>query len=110
MILILILFIRRELVPPTEMVSADARQIHMGAHLGPPLSSNSNVIQSRGFPGTGQNEIMVKCREAQGKLSEEEQPNFTNVFHFAGYGFLPTESMETVARRQELIHKQNIAR
>lgn len=27
-----------------------------------------------------------------------------------GYGFLPTEPMETVARRQELIHKQNIAR
>lgn len=28
----------------------------------------------------------------------------------AGYGFLPSEPMETVARRQELIHKQNIAR
>ncbi|KAF4089488.1 hypothetical protein AMELA_G00066430 [Ameiurus melas] len=27
-----------------------------------------------------------------------------------GYGFLPPESMETVARRQEIIHKQNIAR
>lgn len=28
----------------------------------------------------------------------------------AGYGFLSTEPVETVARRQELIHKQNIAR
>ncbi len=110
LMVILILFICRELVQPTEMVSADARQIHMGAHLGPPLSSNSNVIPSRGFPGTGWNEMMVKYREVQRKLGEEEQPNFTNVFHFAGYGFLPTESMETVARRQELFHKQNIAR
>ncbi|XP_057189404.1 sterile alpha motif domain-containing protein 7, partial [Triplophysa rosa] len=31
-------------------------------------------------------------------------------FPGTGYGFLPTESMETVARRHELIHKQNIAR
>uniref|UniRef100_A0A671K4G6 Sterile alpha motif domain containing 7 n=1 Tax=Sinocyclocheilus anshuiensis TaxID=1608454 RepID=A0A671K4G6_9TELE len=45
-------FMERELVLPTEMVSADARQIHMGAHLGPPLPPNSNVIPSRGFPGT----------------------------------------------------------
>ncbi len=63
LMVILILFICRELVQPTEMVSADARQIHMGAHLGPPLSSNSNVIPSRGFPGTGWNEMMVKYRE-----------------------------------------------
>ncbi|XP_051555041.1 sterile alpha motif domain-containing protein 7-like [Myxocyprinus asiaticus] len=72
-------FMERELVPPTEMVSADARQIHMGTHLGPPPPQNSNVIPGRGFPGTG-------------------------------YGYLPAETMETVARRQELIHKQNIAR
>ncbi|TRY81969.1 hypothetical protein DNTS_030978 [Danionella cerebrum] len=72
-------FMERDLVPPADMVSADARQIHLGAHLGPPLPQNSNVIPGRGFPGTG-------------------------------YGFLPTETMETVARRQELIHKQNIAR
>ncbi|XP_056599884.1 sterile alpha motif domain-containing protein 7 [Triplophysa dalaica] len=31
-------------------------------------------------------------------------------FPGTGYGFLPAESMETVARRHELIHKQNIAR
>ncbi|XP_015457081.3 sterile alpha motif domain-containing protein 7 isoform X1 [Astyanax mexicanus] len=73
-------FMDRELVPPAEMVSSEARQMHIGAHLGPPLPTHSNVIPGRGFPGTG------------------------------GYGFLPTESMETVARRQELIHKQNIAR
>nr|XP_055057629.1 sterile alpha motif domain-containing protein 7 [Misgurnus anguillicaudatus]XP_055057630.1 sterile alpha motif domain-containing protein 7 [Misgurnus anguillicaudatus] len=72
-------FMERELVPPNEMVSADARQMHMGAHLGPQLAPNSSGIPGRGFPGTG-------------------------------YGFLPNETMETVARRQELIHKQNIAR
>lgn len=72
-------FMERELVPPADMVSADARQIHMGAHLGQQLPPNSNVIPGRGYPGTG-------------------------------YNFLQTESMETVARRQELIHKQNIAR
>ncbi|XP_028834302.1 sterile alpha motif domain-containing protein 7 isoform X2 [Denticeps clupeoides] len=73
-------FMERELVPPPEMVSSDARQMHMGAHLGPPLPPHSNVIPGRGFPGA------------------------------AGYSFLPSEPMETVARRQELIHKQNIAR
>ncbi|XP_030631647.1 sterile alpha motif domain-containing protein 7 [Chanos chanos] len=72
-------FMERELVPPAEMVSSDARQIHMGAHLGPPMTPHSNVIPGRGFPGTG-------------------------------YSFLPTEPMESVARRQELLHKQNIAR
>ncbi|XP_076151881.1 sterile alpha motif domain-containing protein 7 [Alosa pseudoharengus] len=72
-------FMERELVPPTEMVSSDGRQMHMGAHLGPPLQPHSGVIPGRGFPG-------------------------------AGYSFLPPEPMETVARRQELIHKQNIAR
>lgn len=38
--------------------------------------------------------------------------NDPSLFFFpsAGYGFLPSEPMETVARRQELIHKQNIAR
>ncbi|XP_066536287.1 sterile alpha motif domain-containing protein 7 [Hoplias malabaricus] len=74
-------FIDRELVPPAEMVSSEARQMHMGAHLGAPLPSHSNIIPSRGFPTAA-----------------------------GGYGFLPTESMETVARRQELLHKQNIAR
>ncbi|KAG5847315.1 hypothetical protein ANANG_G00124710 [Anguilla anguilla] len=72
-------FMDRELVNPTEMVPSDARQIHMGAHLGPPLAPHGNVVPTRGFPG-------------------------------AGYGFLPSEPMETVARRQEMLHKQNIAR
>ncbi|KAJ8270374.1 hypothetical protein GJAV_G00113700 [Gymnothorax javanicus] len=31
-------------------------------------------------------------------------------FPGAGYGFLPSEPMETVARRQEMLHKQNLAR
>lgn len=73
-------FMERELVPSSEMVSSEARQIHMNAHLGPPMPPHANVMQGRGFPGAG------------------------------GYRFLPSEPMETVARRQELIHKQNIAR
>ncbi|XP_004555411.2 sterile alpha motif domain-containing protein 7 [Maylandia zebra] len=73
-------FMERELVPPTEMVPSEARQMHMGPHLGPPLPPHANVLPGRGFPAP------------------------------AGYGFLPSEPMETVARRQELIHKQNIAR
>ncbi|XP_053740191.1 sterile alpha motif domain-containing protein 7 [Synchiropus splendidus] len=73
-------FMERELVPPSEMVPSDARQMHMGPHLGPPLPPHhAGVIPGRAFPA-------------------------------AGYGFLPSEPMETVARRQELIHKQNIAR
>ncbi|XP_017266355.1 sterile alpha motif domain-containing protein 7 [Kryptolebias marmoratus] len=73
-------FMERELVPPTEMVPPEARQMHMGPHLGPPLPPHANILPGRAFPGP------------------------------AGYGFLPSEPMETVARRQELIHKQNIAR
>ncbi|XP_072220595.1 sterile alpha motif domain-containing protein 7 [Leuresthes tenuis] len=73
-------FMERELVPSNEMVASDARQMHMGPHLGPPLPPHANVLPGRAFPGP------------------------------AGYGFLPSEPMETVARRQELIHKQNIAR
>ncbi|XP_061098962.1 sterile alpha motif domain-containing protein 7 isoform X2 [Conger conger] len=70
-------FMDRELVTPTEV--SDARQVHMGAHLGPPLTPHANIMPTRGFPG-------------------------------AGYSFLPSEPMEMVARRQEMLHKQNIAR
>ncbi|KAK5860212.1 hypothetical protein PBY51_021705 [Eleginops maclovinus] len=73
-------FMEREMVPPSEMVSSEARQMHMGPHMGPSLAPHANVMPGRGFPGA------------------------------AGYGFLPSEPMETVARRQEFIHKQNIAR
>ncbi|XP_030219077.1 sterile alpha motif domain-containing protein 7 isoform X1 [Gadus morhua] len=73
-------FMEREMVPPTEMVSSEARQMHMANHLGQPLMPHANVHPGRNFSGA------------------------------AGYGFLPSEPMETVARRQELIHKQNIAR
>ncbi|XP_076004259.1 sterile alpha motif domain-containing protein 7 isoform X2 [Genypterus blacodes] len=72
-------FMERELVPPSEIVSNEARQMHMGPHLSASLPPHANVLPGRAFPG-------------------------------AGYGFLPSEPMETVARRQELIHKQNIAR
>ncbi|CDQ56245.1 unnamed protein product [Oncorhynchus mykiss] len=71
-------FMERELVPPSEMVSSEARQMHMGGHLGPPMPPHPG-ISGRGFPGVG-------------------------------YSVMPSEPMETVARRQELIHKQNIAR
>ncbi|XP_010892946.1 sterile alpha motif domain-containing protein 7 [Esox lucius] len=71
-------FMERELGPPAEMVSSEARQMHMGGHLVPPMTPHSGM-PGRGFPG-------------------------------ASYNFLPSEPMETVARRQELIHKQNIAR
>ncbi|XP_061550539.1 sterile alpha motif domain-containing protein 7 [Phycodurus eques] len=73
-------FMERELVPPAEMVTPDGRQMHLGPHLGPPLAPHAGVLPGRNFPGA------------------------------AGYGFLPSEPMETVARRQELIHKQNMAR
>ncbi|XP_051944001.1 sterile alpha motif domain-containing protein 7 [Hippocampus zosterae] len=73
-------FMERELVPPAEMVAPDGRQMHMGPHLGPPLAPHAGVLPGRTFPGA------------------------------AGYGFLPSEPMETAARRQELIHKQNMAR
>ncbi|KAM9790545.1 sterile alpha motif domain-containing protein 7 [Syngnathus typhle] len=73
-------FMERELVPPVEMVPPDGRQMHMGSHLGPPLAPPAGVLPGRTFPGP------------------------------AGYGFLPSEPMETAARRQELIHKQNMAR
>ncbi|XP_053358395.1 sterile alpha motif domain-containing protein 7 [Clarias gariepinus] len=48
--------------------------------LAPPLPPHSAVFTGRAFSSAG------------------------------GYGFLPPDSMETVARRQEIIHKQNIAR
>ncbi|XP_077472330.1 sterile alpha motif domain-containing protein 7 isoform X1 [Stigmatopora argus] len=73
-------FMERELGPPAEMVAPDGRQMHMGPHLGPPMAPHAGVLPGRSFPGA------------------------------AGYGFLPSEPMETVARRQELIHKQNMAR
>ncbi|XP_061777122.1 sterile alpha motif domain-containing protein 7 isoform X2 [Nerophis ophidion] len=73
-------FMERELVPPADIVAPDARQMHMGPHMGPPLASHAAMLPGRTFSGA------------------------------AGYGFLPSEPMETVARRQELIHKQNMAR
>ncbi|XP_019712276.1 sterile alpha motif domain-containing protein 7 [Hippocampus comes] len=73
-------FMERELVQPAEMVAPDGRQMHMGPHLGPPLAPHAGVLPGRTFPGA------------------------------AGYGFLPSEPMESAARRQELIHKQNMAR
>ncbi|XP_039617020.1 sterile alpha motif domain-containing protein 7 isoform X2 [Polypterus senegalus] len=72
-------FLERDLVTSAEMVPSEARQMHIGSHLGPPLPQHSSIIPSRGFQG-------------------------------AGFGFLPSEPMDSVARRQEMIHKQNLAR
>ncbi|XP_050164135.1 sterile alpha motif domain-containing protein 7 [Myiozetetes cayanensis] len=73
----------RDLLPSTEMMaSADPRQIHISSHLGPAVPPHPNV------------------------------PNIlaNRVYPGPGYSFLQPESMEAVARRQELAQKQNIAR
>lgn len=36
------------------MVPSDARQMHMGPHLGPPLPPHANVLPGRAFPGAGE--------------------------------------------------------
>uniref|UniRef100_G1NCX4 Sterile alpha motif domain containing 7 n=1 Tax=Meleagris gallopavo TaxID=9103 RepID=G1NCX4_MELGA len=71
----------RDLLPSTEMTAtADPRQIHIASHLGPTVPQHSSM------PSLLSNRI------------------------YPGYGFLQPESMEAVARRQELVQKQNIAR
>uniref|UniRef100_A0A8D0FUB3 Sterile alpha motif domain containing 7 n=1 Tax=Strix occidentalis caurina TaxID=311401 RepID=A0A8D0FUB3_STROC len=71
----------RDLLPSTEMMaSADPRQIHMASHLGPTVPQHTNM------------------------------PNILSNRVYPGYSFLQPESMEAVARRQELVQKQNIAR
>ncbi|XP_038602379.1 sterile alpha motif domain-containing protein 7 [Tachyglossus aculeatus] len=74
-------FLDRELMSSTEMISpADPRQIRVTSHLGP------SVPPAAGVSNVLSNHI------------------------FSGYGFLQPESLETVARRQEFLQKQNIAR
>uniref|UniRef100_F7AJD0 Sterile alpha motif domain containing 7 n=1 Tax=Ornithorhynchus anatinus TaxID=9258 RepID=F7AJD0_ORNAN len=74
-------FMDRELMSSTEMISpADPRQIHVTSHLGP------SVPPAAGVSNVLSNHV------------------------FSGYGFLQPESVEAVARRQELLQKQNIAR
>ncbi|NXU50618.1 SAMD7 protein, partial [Turnix velox] len=73
----------RDLLPSTEMMApADPRQIHITSHLGPAVPQHTNM------------------------------PNIlaNRVYPGPGYSFLQPESMEAVARRQELVQKQNIAR
>ncbi|NWH71302.1 SAMD7 protein, partial [Piaya cayana] len=73
----------RDLLPSTEMMaSADPRQIHITSHLGPTVQQPTNM------------------------------PNLLSnrVYPGPGYSFLQPESLEAVARRQELVQKQNIAR
>ncbi|XP_005992804.1 sterile alpha motif domain-containing protein 7 isoform X1 [Latimeria chalumnae] len=73
-------FVDRDILSPGDMITpTEARQIHMGSHLGPTLSSHANLLPNRTYPA-------------------------------AGYSFMQSESMDTFARRQELIHKQNFAR
>ncbi|NXJ15682.1 SAMD7 protein, partial [Odontophorus gujanensis] len=73
----------RDLLPSAEMTAtADPRQIHITSHLGPTVPPHGNM------------------------------PNLLSnrIYPGPGYGFLQPESMEAVARRQELVQKQNIAR
>ncbi|KAI4810195.1 hypothetical protein KUCAC02_019036 [Chaenocephalus aceratus] len=63
-------FMEREMVPPSEMVASEARQMHMGPHMGPSMPPPCNLD-------------MVLC---------------------------PPNPWKQFARRQEFIHKQNIAR
>ncbi|XP_010199813.1 sterile alpha motif domain-containing protein 7 [Colius striatus] len=73
----------RELLPSTEMMApADPRQIHLASHLGPAVPQHANVPH-----------ILAN-----------------RVYPGPGYSFLQPESMEAMARRQELVQKQNIAR
>ncbi|NWX47686.1 SAMD7 protein, partial [Steatornis caripensis] len=73
----------RDLLPSTEMMaSADQRQIHIASHLG------STVPQHANLPNI---------------LSNRVYPG-------QGYSFLQPETMDAVARRQELVQKQNITR
>ncbi|KAM4660027.1 sterile alpha motif domain-containing protein 7 [Amazona ochrocephala] len=73
----------RDLLPSAEMMApADPRQIHIASHLGPTVPQHTNM------------------------------PNILSnrVYPPPAYSFLQPESMEAVARRQELVQKQNIAR
>ncbi|NXL92538.1 SAMD7 protein, partial [Alectura lathami] len=73
----------RELLPSAEMMAAaDPRQLHLASHLGPAVPQHASVPN------------MLSSRGYPGP----------------GYSFLQPESMEAVARRQELVQKQNIAR
>uniref|UniRef100_A0A8C5F127 Sterile alpha motif domain containing 7 n=1 Tax=Gopherus evgoodei TaxID=1825980 RepID=A0A8C5F127_9SAUR len=75
----------KDLLPSTEMMApADPRQIHVASHLGPSVPQHANmpnILSSRVYPGPGNSQLND-----------------------------PPESMEAVARRQELVQKQNIAR
>lgn len=55
--------LNRELVPQTEMVPSDARQMHVGPHLGPPLPPHANVLPGRAFPGPGEQNFSLKTAE-----------------------------------------------
>ncbi|XP_013912291.1 PREDICTED: sterile alpha motif domain-containing protein 7, partial [Thamnophis sirtalis] len=76
-------FVERHLLPASEILApADLRQIHVASALGPPASQLAN------YPN-----LLSSC-----------------VSQGPGYSFLQSESMEAVAKRQELIQKQIIAR
>lgn len=100
----------RDLVPPAEMVASEARQMHMGPHLGPPLTPHANVLPGRAIPGPGEHSTLCLRESVLVCFSFQALTVCLSFCFSAGYGFLPSEPMETVARRQELIHKQNIAR
>ncbi|XP_074860715.1 sterile alpha motif domain-containing protein 7 [Carettochelys insculpta] len=74
-------FVDRDLLPSTEMMApADPRQIHVASHLGSSVPQHASM------------------------------PNILSSRVYPGYSFLQPESMEAMARRQELVQKQHIAR
>ncbi|XP_026561454.1 sterile alpha motif domain-containing protein 7 [Pseudonaja textilis] len=76
-------FVESHLLPTSEILApADLRQIHVASTLEPPTSQLAN------FPN-----LLSTC-----------------VSQGPGYSFLQSESMEAVAKRQELVQKQNMAR
>lgn len=58
---LLYFYVIRELVPPPEMIPSDARQMHMGPHLGPPLPPHANVLPGRAYPGAGEHGRTRSC-------------------------------------------------
>nr|DBA26159.1 TPA: hypothetical protein GDO54_010456 [Pyxicephalus adspersus] len=71
----------RELLPSSDLIIPnDTRQLHMGSQFGSSVPSHPSIMSNRTFPG----------------------PGYSN--------FLHTEPLDLMARRQELLQKQNITR
>ncbi|XP_075058199.1 sterile alpha motif domain-containing protein 7 [Mixophyes fleayi] len=72
---------RGELLPSTDLIiPSDTRQMHMASHFGSSVPAHTSVMSNRAFSSPGYN------------------------------NFLHTEPLDFVARRQELLQKQNMTR